>query len=267
MTWNILHGGGATRMPLIALTVLDAAPDVVALTEFRSTVGGQIAGVLADHGYVHQLSTNLSTKRNGIFMASRFPLERSRNAGPGDLWSGRWLEATCPALGVRIATVHVPDDTRPGDKAAYWQFLIDYARKYKDTRAVVCGDFNTGRRFADASSDTGFGRFGCERLLGAFCSIGFRDAFRQKHQDSREFSWYSPWGQGLRIDGAYVSKPLHARVSEAGYVHEARENRVSDHSPFVLRLSISPQKRGENRVVQASETKMSKNLDVFDPSL
>jgi len=265
LTWNILHGGGATRMPRITLTLLDEQPDVIALTEFRATVGGQIAGVLADHGYTHTLSTDLSRTRNGIFMASRWPMERSMHAGPGDLWSGRWLEATVPHLNLRIATVHVPDDTRPSDKAAYWQFLIDYGRRYRHARAVVCGDFNTGRRFSDASSDTGFGRFGCERLLGAFCSIGFRDAFRLKHPESREFSWFSPWGQGLRIDGAYLSKPLHTRVESASYGHEARRSGISDHAPFLLRLSLAPQKGVENPSIRRPSEKIAAFSDVFDP--
>jgi len=34
------------------------------------------------------------------------------------------------------------------------------------------------------------GRFGCDRLLGVFCSLGCRDAFRIKRPNSRAFSKY-----------------------------------------------------------------------------
>ncbi|MFZ4572816.1 MAG: endonuclease/exonuclease/phosphatase family protein [Phycisphaerales bacterium] len=241
LTWNILHGGGANRMPRIALAIIERQPDVVALTEFRSTIGGQIQGVLADHGLEYQLTTTLSRRRNGILLASRYPLRPTTTVAPGDLWSNRWLEAMIPDFALRLAVVHVPDDTQLNRKAEYWHHLLAYGRLHAKTRCLVLGDFNTGRRLQDAVS----GCFACEDLLGAFCTMGYRDAFRLKHPKAREYSWVSPFGSGFRIDGAYVSPLLRSHVAAAEYSHEERiggadEPRASDHSLFLLSLSVRP---------------------------
>jgi exonuclease III len=235
VTWNILHGGGATRMPLITLALLEQGADVIALTEFRSTIGGQIQGVLADHGFEHQLTTRLSRRRNGILLASRYRLEPLETAVPLDLWSNRWLEASVPEFSLRIAAVHVPDDSMLTQKAEYWQHLVAYGRRHRRMRSVVIGDFNTGRRHVDAPGAC----FACERLLGMFCSIGYRDAFRLKHPGAREYSWESHFGGAFRIDGAFVSPLLWSYVVEAGYSHAERRDRTSDHSLFRLGLAIA----------------------------
>ena len=74
--WNILHGGGSRRIPHIALAILDARPDVVALSEYRRSMGGQLAGVLADHGLKHQLCTDPPGRKNGVLLASRVMVAR-----------------------------------------------------------------------------------------------------------------------------------------------------------------------------------------------
>ena len=70
LTWNLLHGGSARRMPEITLHLLDHGPDVAVLTEFRSSIGGQVAGVLADAGLVHQHRSPSAPDRNGILIAA-----------------------------------------------------------------------------------------------------------------------------------------------------------------------------------------------------
>lgn len=267
MTWNILHGGGATRMPLITLALLEQGADVIALTEFRSTIGGQIQGVLADHGYEHQLTTRLSRKRNGILLASRFPLEPLETAVPQDLWCNRWLEASVPAFSMRLAVVHVPDDSMVRARAEYWQHLVAYGRRHRRTRSVVMGDFNTGRRYVDARGSC----FACERLLGTFCAIGYRDAFRLKHPGAREYSWESHFGGGFRIDGAFVSPLLWSHVQEAGYSHEERVERTSDHSLFRMSLSIEAREGrkspGNKALFDGQGRKNGANHEVFEPSV
>ncbi|MBZ0171544.1 MAG: hypothetical protein K8E66_04120, partial [Phycisphaerales bacterium] len=65
LTWNILHGGGPERLCWIALALLDWAPDVIALTEFRARRGGSLRGVLADHGWPHQALSEAAASENG----------------------------------------------------------------------------------------------------------------------------------------------------------------------------------------------------------
>ena len=60
---------------------------------------------------------------------------------------------------------------------------------------------------------------------------------RHLHPHDREFTWYSHAGSGFRIDHAYLSPALLARLAAARYSHAERELRVSDHSVLVVDLA------------------------------
>lgn len=233
LTWNILHGGGPRRTPEIALRLVGHRPDIVVLCEFRRTFGGQIAAVLADHGLVHHASTGPGPGTNGVLIASRWPIEPRERPG-GDVFQRRWLEVVIPALDLTMIGVHVPDDSNPDDKARCWRGLVDRGRELKDNRAVVMGDFNTGRPFEDEPGAT----LGCVGLMGALCTLGFADAWRERWPEGREYTWFSRTGAGFRVDHAFVSRALRDRVSTARFSHEERTERASDHSALIVDLSI-----------------------------
>ncbi len=235
LTWNLLHGGSARRMPEITLRLLDHAPDIAVLTEFRASIGGQVAGVLADHGLTHQRRSPAAPDRNGILIASRFELAAPAAAvgGPCPL-PAKWAEADVPRLGLTLAGVHVPDDSRPTERAAYWQFLVEYARVHGTGSCIVMGDFNSGRHRVDEAGAT----FGSTALLGTFCTLGFRDTYRESHPQGRETSWVSHEGAGFRVDHAFVSKSLLPRVVGVRYSQSERLERVSDHSILLLEMEV-----------------------------
>jgi len=238
LTWNLLHGGSARRMPEIALSILEHAPDIAVLTEFRASIGGQIAGVLADHGLTHQVRSSAPTDRNGILIASRYRLEPPEQHALDPLCPlpAKWAETLVPDLGLRLAGVHIPDDSRPTERAAYWQFLVEYARLHGSTPCVVVGDFNSGRHRIDEAGAT----FASTALLGAFCTLGFTDAYRALHPRGRDHSWVSHEGGGFRLDHAYVSQPLKNQLVGARYSHSERADGVSDHAALVVELSTVP---------------------------
>lgn len=242
LSWNILHGGGAERLPEIILSLLRHAPDLVVLTEFRVTRGSQIRAVLADHGLVHQLTSHPggSENRNGALIASRSPLESMPQCGPRNS-AGRWLEARLPNLDLHVLAVHVPDDTRLNQKAAYWQAIVAMARRRHGENCLILGDFNTGRRFQDGPAPgPGLASIsGCEALLGTLLSLGFVDAWRRLNPQAREYSWVSSEGEARRIDTAYLSPELAALLQTAAYSHVERVRGVSDHAPFLLEVDLS----------------------------
>ncbi len=249
LSWNILHGGGPRRTPGIVLTLLDHRPDVVVLTEFRRTFGGQIAGVLADHGLRHQLSTNPAPACNGILIASRHPLlpgeraPRVRAFDPRDPdrclgFEHRWLDARIPSLDLHLTAVHIPDARRHdapalARKSAYWHQLLRLARARTDRRHVICGDFNTGRHGLDEPGRT----FSCTPLLGSLATLGFVDAWRALHADAPAFSWFSPAGTGFRLDHAFLSPACAHLLTRAGYDDHARAQGLSDHAAMLLELA------------------------------
>ena len=240
LTWNLCHGGGARRMPAITLALLEHRADVMVLTEFRSTIGGQIAGILADHGLVHQQTTELPRGCNGILVASRSPLDVAPAvpvaAGPGRPAStGRRLTRVhFPEAGFSLVGLHVPPDGRGSGREAVFQDAVGIAEESRDRECILIGDFNAGRHRLDEAGTT----FTCTRLLGRLAAFGYVDAWRSLHPDGREYTWFSHEGQGFRIDHAFISRPLSACLTACRYSHLERESGLSDHSVLTVDLDV-----------------------------
>lgn len=230
--WNILHGGGSRRIPHIALAILDARPDVVALSEYRRSMGGQLAGVLADHGLKHQLCTDPPGRKNGVLLASRSPIERIEGPDAPAPIRHKWLAATMPELPLSVLLAHLPDDSNPRHKLLCWNHLLDAARPLAGTPTAVLGDLNTGRHKLDESGST----FRCVAQMGKLRTMGFEDAWRALNPDGREYSWFSHEGGGFRIDHALLSPPLRSRLRDARYDQGVREAGLSDHAALLVDL-------------------------------
>ncbi len=248
LTWNLRHGGGSKRMPEITLVLLEQAADVVVLTEWRKGTGGQISGVLADHGLRHQFSTEPPKGCNGVLVASRHPVvvTEEEEEGTGLFQTGtraglathrkarkrRLVEAEIPELGVTVIGVHVPPDGPGTGREAVFQATVAAAKRRRDQGCVLIGDLNAGRHYLDETGAT----FTCTRLMGELATMGYADAWRVIHGEKREFSWYSHEGEGFRIDHALVSAALANRVNACWYSHNERKINLSDHSLMMLCL-------------------------------
>jgi exonuclease III len=245
VAWNILHGGGPSRLPEIALDVLDARPDLVVLSEFRPGRGGQLRAVLADHGLQHQTCSGTDPTRNAILLASRWPMVVGGADETGEALAanlrprvhGAVLEH--PAGPVAVLGVHIPDDGNPSGKAHVWRAVLDYAKPRAAGRTVIAGDTNSGRRGTDDPS----GRLGCVTALGHLAMMGYVDAWRAKHAESRERTWsgpkWGPYGESARIDGIYLSRSLASGAFEAELRHDPREARHSDHSMVLVEVDLN----------------------------
>lgn len=248
-------------MPEIVLTLLEHAADIVVLTEWRNHIGGQINGILADHGLRHQAHTNPPKGVNGVLIASRVPFDtpateqssswfgnpgsrpsRSGLASHDRARSRRFLEVELAELPLRIIGVHVPCDGTGLGREAVFQEAVSAARRAKDGNCVLIGDLNAGRHFLDEEGAT----FTCTRLLGEIATMGYADAWRMLHPSDREYSWFSHEGSGFRIDHAFVSAPLREHVKCCEYSHNERENDLSDHSLMVVEIDIPGRKCRKN---------------------
>ncbi|MEM1183737.1 MAG: endonuclease/exonuclease/phosphatase family protein [Planctomycetota bacterium] len=243
LSWNILHGGGR-RLPWIALEVLDEAPDVVCLTEYRNGIGGgQLRGVLADHGLCYQHATDAARGRNGILVAARMPIGTLNEASP------KLVTLELPEAGLALTAAHLPD-ARRGDlkaetrKSAAWHAVLDEARARRGGYHAVLGDFNTGRHRIDEDGTT----FTCTALMGQLRTLGYLDSWADRPErplcDPRAVTWTSHTGAGFRLDHTWCSPPLAARVRGVDYRHGPRLRGLSDHSAMVVELS-EPSKNSE----------------------
>ncbi len=80
--------------------------------------------------------------------------------------------------------------------------------------------------------------YGFYRELGT--RHGFVDAFRYLHPDAVEHSWVGRTGDGYRYDHIFCSTASATSIADCGYVHQPREDRLSDHSALTARLAVRP---------------------------
>ena len=231
---NIQHAA-ARRVPLIAKAVLDAAPDVVVLSEFYLNMqGGRLLGLLEAAELVHQAHGVAGSERYPytVAIASRTPIVRVRNPLHGTSHAQRILEATIE--GITIAAVYFP---LAKEHDPFWDGLFrPYADSLATRRAIVVGDWNTGSGQLDIGGGPVAGMSRFDGLLTA----GWTDAWRSLHPDVREFSWYNRRsGNGFRIDHALLSPMLAPRLRTAVYLHGARTSGATDHSGLLVELNDS----------------------------
>ncbi len=227
VTWNIRAGGGA-RVPRIAAALAEQAADVLVLTEYRDGPSGPpLRDALADLGYRWLTAHRPPPGRNGVLIASKRPI---REHGP--------ISSTLPEpwrlLHTSIGRVHLIGVYMPNLRAKipYWEALIASLSQRTQTSAVAIGDFNTCRAFVDEP-----GSFDVTaRFMDTVQEAGFRDLWRDRYPEGREFSWYSHRRNGFRIDHAFASPRIARRTADIGYVHTVREAGLSDHS--MLRLDL-----------------------------
>lgn len=233
MTWNLLHGGGPKRIPEITLTLLDLAADIILLTEFRPARGGQLAGVLADHGWTHQHIATTSPTTNSLLLASRFPIDQSSSPPPPPTGlESRWIECSVPTLNLTLGGLHIPHKGSGTRRTALWKHVIERARAHRNTDFMLIGDFNTGRNHLDGPAHA----FDCTQRLGELAALRYTDAWRATHLESTEGTWSSPDHQAHRIDHAHVSESLHARVKDVWHDHTVTSRKLSDHAALLVTL-------------------------------
>ena len=224
--WNIRHGGRKNRDSVLTRCLHHDA-DVIVLTEFRNNdVGDFFVDNLREHGWAHTVTGEAEPKVNTILVASKHPVTA---AGPlrQDLGKPhRMIDVRID--GLALTTVAMPNFK---EKFPYWDAVIETGRDRLGQDALFIGDFNTGKHYLDERGAT----FVATDHMEALEALGFVDVWRRDNPDAREFSWYSPQAQnGFRLDHAFASPSLAARVSDVRYSHFEREARLSDHSALIV---------------------------------
>ena len=69
---------------------------------------------------------------------------------------------------------------------------------------------------------------------------GLTDAFRHLHPRDAEYSWVGRTGDGYRYDHAFCARSLREHITACGYLHQPRQDKLSDHSALSLRLTLPP---------------------------
>ena len=227
LAWNIRAGGGSRIAALVqAMSAHDA--EVLALSEYRSGLAGdRLRAALHLLGYHWMTTSQPPPGANGVLIAAR---RRFQELGPicadvAEPW--RMLGVTFATL--RIAGIYMPNLRA---KIPYWEGLIAALTPHATSLAVAVGDFNTCRAYVDEAGAIDATAHFMDRIEAA----GFRDLWRHRYPEGREFSWYGPRGNGFRIDHAFFSARLARRAGTIRYSHVEREAGLSDHSVVLAEL-------------------------------
>ena len=60
------------------------------------------------------------------------------------------------------------------------------------------------------------------------------------HPQDAEYSWVGRTGDGYRYDHAFCSRSLRDLITACGYLHQPRQDKLSDHSALTLCLGFTP---------------------------
>ena len=205
--------------------------DFCALTEYRSKPGTHLRDHFVDH---HLAETQPPLNQNGILAYSRDRLvsieSRRRNVPKS---SHRWLATHLEKADILALSIHIPNQNERWNKDDFWKQVCRFAKRHRDERAIILGDFNTG-----LDADTENEKFQHSPQFQRLLDLGWIDCYRAIHGERREYSWYSPNGNnGYRLDHVFLSASLKSRLTGAKFDHDVRTSRLSDHSLFTVDLT------------------------------
>jgi exodeoxyribonuclease III len=238
LAWNIRQGGGSRLVGIIGAIARHDA-DVLILSEYRGgDSADRLRAALASAGYRHVTELSPPPHRVGVLVAAR-----RRFAAHGVLCGDlpepyRLVDVDFDSL--RLTGVYMPNLLK---KVPYWQALVASFADRVDDDTLAIGDFNTCRAFVDEPGAID----ATAHFMDRVDALGFRDLWRHRYPDGREYSWYSHRGNGFRIDHAFLSPGLAARAGAVRYSHDERLAGLSDHSMLLLDLPTRTRRRRQSR--------------------
>lgn len=246
-TWNV--NSIRAREQRVVAWLEQHRPDVVCLQETK--VVDEAFPREAIEGLGYRIAHRGSRAYNGVAILAREDIA-DVDVSYGE--EARLIAGT--VRGVRCVCVYVPNGKVVGHEA--WHGKLDWLRGlrgYLERTAdpahpvVLCGDFNVApddRDVHDPAAWRGQNLASPDEraALQHVVAWGFTDAFRHFHPEPGYFSWWDyrllafPKNRGLRIDLAYVTAPVLARLRDARIDRDARKGKLpSDHAPVVLELA------------------------------
>jgi exodeoxyribonuclease-3 len=252
-TWNI--NGLRARLDFLRIWLRERQPDVVGLQELKLTDDQFPSEAIEAEGYRALVHGQKSW--NGVAILFRGDAKVTQRGLPGQEELGARL-ISADVDGLSFTSLYCPNGKHLGHddfprKLAWYDSLIEHLgeQRMADGTAIVGGDFNICPSALDSWNEeklrgeifhTDEERARMQRLA----ALGFEDAFRKLHPDTREFSWWDYRGgafhrkQGLRIDFLLASTAALARVRSVEIDRDFRKKRdgltASDHAPVIADL-------------------------------
>lgn len=225
LSWNIRQGGG-TRSDSIASILIKDNSDVIILSEFQNNTSGQLIRIkLMMNGYYFQSPSTDDSEKNGVLIATKKPCSFLLDTDTKDFPESVVL---CTLNNYFIYGVYLPHKK----KHCRLEYIMEKLKSFPYP-SILAGDFNTGFNRIDQVGDS----FWYQEQLRSLNKLDIIDAWRSIHGNKKEYSWFSHQQNGYRYDHTWISKPLESCIKECYYLHEWREEGLSDHSPMILILN------------------------------
>ncbi len=224
LSWNIRQGGG-TRTTKIARKLIHQNAEVLVLSEFQNNANGALLrSHLLKAGYLHQGVGHTTDLSNTVLIASKIPCDFIQCPEADPNYSASIIRAD-------FGFIHIYGMYLPHKKK---HRLFDFLKSdlENNTSSILVGDFNTGKQHIDQKGNS----FMYSEQLDALEDMGYFDAFRRMNGQVKEYSWYSHQGNGYRYDHTYLHKDLMPILKDCAYLHDWREEKLSDHSPMIVTL-------------------------------
>jgi exonuclease III len=254
LSWNV--AGRVARLDEQIDQVIGYRCDLVCLQEIAPSTAPRWTTALRDDGHacveVAELRPREGAPRRplSVLIASRWDASEVPIAELP--WSERALAVRTNCL--EVVGVHSPISPSPGlAKVLTHEALHRHLATGHGPR-VLCGDLNTPRREHEDGrvwtfARDRYGRLREDRgerwdqaelaLIKGLEPFGFRDAFRELHGPQGVISWaWGRWSGGYRLDHLIASAEV--KVLWIDYLHEWRNEGLSDHSPLAAELAWQP---------------------------
>ena len=225
ITLNILHGGGE-RIESLLNFFEENSCDVAVLSEYRENKNSKkIRDFFYFQGLCYQISNAMEPRQNSVFVASKHPF--IPNIGKNNLKYNRRI-VDLKFKKFDLVGVYFPIKKK---KSPVFEELINLLSS-KNNSTICMGDFNTGKHYLDEKGASFIG----SDYLNQIEAVGIIDAWRHIHKSKKEFSWYSPKGNGFRLDHTFISESMKNTIEYCTYIHSPREEKITDHSAMILKL-------------------------------
>ncbi|MFC2164432.1 exodeoxyribonuclease III [Acidobacteriota bacterium] len=233
-------------LDVLCFQELKAVEDLFPLTDFEQM--GFHCEVFGQKGY------------NGVAICAKQPLGSVQKGFVGDPTEEQKRFISGQIEGIHLINIYAPHGGLEGEEK--FQYKQDWYHKLMahlndhyspEDPLVIVGDFNVAREDADVYDPIGLkdsiGTLPSERaLFEELMSWGFVDAFKHKHPDMRQFTWWDYIGgaiwkdEGMRIDYALCTQTLVESVENVEvdlWPRRRRQPKPSDHAPLIITLNLS----------------------------
>jgi exonuclease III len=227
ITWNLQHGGGKRVTKIIDVLRQHTDATIFVLTEFRNNDNAsKIQSALTDLGFIHQYKIEAGVRKNSVLIAAKENFAAQTFAELGD-HSQRVIKISNKRFSLYGCYFPGQDD-----KKYVFDFLLKEIKNNPTERIIITGDINTGKHYLDQAEAT----FYHADYLDKIENENYFDAWRHIHKDKKEYTWFSRVGNGFRIDHFFVHNDLKEKVKSCDYIHDYREQKITDHSMMTLEL-------------------------------